>query len=251
MSRCYRLRTLPGALACPGEVRARGIFGGESAQDNSVGVRLLMDISVVFSERNSERVFTADLLAGLCDLDPQWLEFSYGKPLSAASMARVLNGFGISPRKIRIEDRTASGYFRDWFSDAWARYMPRKPEQVEQGSNYAGTKQLSGTEQTPDVPVGQARESTVDVGLFRLFHFGAGGSLLSASVISTERIPSGGSPLRGATIGFVQVPSEYCRLGATRSSGEDAHTQRTRPGISLSADCFCLNCLPNMLGYDL
>ena len=138
------------------------ILRGEAAEDSSVGVRLLTDIWGVFSERRVERMFTGDLLAALCDLDPQWLEFSYGKPLSATSLARLLKGFGISPRKIRVDDRTASGYFRDWFSDAWERYLPRKPEQVEQSTNDAGETQFSGLEQRPDVPAEKVEDSAVN-----------------------------------------------------------------------------------------
>ena len=102
------------------------IFGGEAAEDSSVGVCLLTDIGRVFSERGIERIFTFDLLPALCDLDPHWIEFSYGKPLSATALARLLKSFGISPRKIRIEDRTASGYYLDSFLDAWP-VTPRKP----------------------------------------------------------------------------------------------------------------------------
>ncbi len=150
--------------AWPNRARAAlvEIFGGEAAEDNSVGVRLLVGISGVFSEADAERIFTTDLLIGLCDLDPQWLEFSYGKPLSATSLARLLKRFGISPRKVRIEDRTASGYYRDWFLDAWARYAPRKPEQVEQSRNHAGARQLDGLEQRRSVPAEQLERSALD-----------------------------------------------------------------------------------------
>jgi hypothetical protein len=135
------------------------IMGGEAAEDTSVRVRLLSDIQTVFSQQDSERIFTADLLAALCDLEPQWLESNYGKPLTAAYLARLLGAFGIAPRKIRIEDRTASGYLRDWFLDAWSRYMPPKLEQMEQGSIYAGETQFSEVEQGASVPAVQCGES--------------------------------------------------------------------------------------------
>jgi hypothetical protein len=137
------------------------IFGGEEADDASVRVRLLSDIQTAFSQQDSERIFTADLLAALCDLEPQWLEFSYGKPLSPASLARQLKGFGICPRKIRIDDRTASGYLRDWFLDAWSRYVPPRLEQMEQGSIHAGEKRFSEVEQGAFVPAEQCGESPI------------------------------------------------------------------------------------------
>jgi hypothetical protein len=138
------------------------ILGGEAAEDASVRVRFLSDIQTVFSQQGCERIFTADLLASLCDVEPEWLEFSYGKPLSAASLARHLKGFGISPRKIRIEDKTASGYFRESFEDAWSRFLPHRPEQMEQASIYAGETQFSGVEQGVSVPVAQCEESPIN-----------------------------------------------------------------------------------------
>ena len=139
------------------------ILTGESAEDSSTGIRLLSDIRSVLQEQGLDRIFTVDLLAALCDMEPQWLEFSYGKALSAAALARLLKGYDIAPRKIRISDRTASGYFREWFSDAWARYLAlRKLEQVEQSSNDAGETQFSHLEQSAGVPPECNEESAIN-----------------------------------------------------------------------------------------
>src|ERR1019366_5484289 len=138
------------------------ILSGEAAEDNSIGIRLLSDIREIFRQNSIERIFTIELLAGLCDLEPQWLEFNYGKPLSAASLAKLLKPFEIRPRKIRIDERTASGYIREWFSDAWGRYLAREPEQAEQGSNHAGATQFLGPEQSSDVPAERVEESPVN-----------------------------------------------------------------------------------------
>jgi hypothetical protein len=138
------------------------ILTGEAAEDSSIGIRLLIDIRTVFQQQNPERIFTFDLLNALCDLEPQWLEFSYGKLLSGAGLARLLKGFEIAPRKIRIGDRTASGYLRDWFLDAWVRYLPGKLEQAEQGSNDAGETRFPYTERSAGVPSEQNEESTIN-----------------------------------------------------------------------------------------
>jgi len=50
------------------------------------------------------------------------------------------------------------GIFRDWFLDAWTRYVPVKSEQMEQASVYAGETQFSGVEQGTSVPVAQCEE---------------------------------------------------------------------------------------------
>ena len=140
------------------------ILTGEAAEDSSTGIRLLSDIRSVFQQQEGlDRIFTVDLLAALCDMEPQWLEFNYGKALSAAALARLLKAYDIAPRKIRISDRTASGYFRDGFSDAWARYLThRKLEQVEQSSNDAGQTQFSHVEQSGDVPPERNEESAIN-----------------------------------------------------------------------------------------
>src|SRR5271165_1657546 len=42
------------------------VLSGEAAQDNSIGIRLLSDIREVFRQSTIERIFTIDLVAGLC-----------------------------------------------------------------------------------------------------------------------------------------------------------------------------------------
>ena len=139
------------------------ILQGEAAEDSSTGIRLLSDIRMIFRQQNyPERIFTADLIADLCDLDPLWLEFSHSKPLSAASLARLLKAFEIKPRKLRIGDRTASGYLREWFSDGWARYLPHEPEQVEQSNNDTGESASPLVEQNVGVPARLGEESAVN-----------------------------------------------------------------------------------------
>lgn len=45
------------------------------------------------------------------------------KPLTPTQLARLLKPFGIAPRgTIRIGAKTAKGYHRDQFAEAWRRY---------------------------------------------------------------------------------------------------------------------------------
>jgi len=68
---------------------------------------------------------TCDLLTALQDAEPRWLEFSHGKPLSGATMTRLLKRYGIHHRKLRLGEKTPSGYERCSFEDTWSRYLPR------------------------------------------------------------------------------------------------------------------------------
>lgn len=139
------------ADAAGGEWPQRGratrvaLLTGEAAQDDSTGVRLLA--GAVFEQQQASRLPTLDLLAALCDAEPQWLEFNYGKALSAAGLSRLLKRYGILHRKLRIGDRTIWEYERNAFEDAWARYLPRNLEQVEQSNNDAGKMPLNEVEQ--------------------------------------------------------------------------------------------------------
>jgi hypothetical protein len=128
------------------------LLNGETAEDDSIGVRLLFSIYAAFTQQQATRLATADLIALLCDSEPQWLEFSHGKPVSSAVLARLLKRFGISHRKLRFEDVTVWGYLRESFEDTWARYLRRNLEQVEQDRNNAEKSQLSMLEQTSNVP---------------------------------------------------------------------------------------------------
>jgi Protein of unknown function (DUF3631) len=98
--------------------------GGESADDDSVGVRLLADIRTIFGE--VDRVSSSGLLASLNALEESpWGEW-YGKPLSARGLAKLLDRYGIKPRTVRFggEER-AKGYLREQFEDACERYLPQ------------------------------------------------------------------------------------------------------------------------------
>src|SRR5262249_36152507 len=135
------------------------LLTGEAAQDDSVGVRLLADIHAVFEHEDATRLSTFDLLAALSEMEPHWSEFSHGKPLNGAALSRVLKRFDIIHRKLRLGERTAWGYERSAFEDAWVRYLPHNLEQVEQSSNDAEKTQFLHLEHSPDVPLRENAES--------------------------------------------------------------------------------------------
>ena len=99
--------------------------GGETADDDSIGVRLLADVRGVFEALAADRVSTADLLAHLHGLDEApWVEW-YGKPLTARGLSKLLDPYRVRSRTVRLDDGgTAKGYKRERFEDAWKRYLP-------------------------------------------------------------------------------------------------------------------------------
>jgi hypothetical protein len=95
------------------------------ANDDSIGVRLLADIRATFNGRGIERIASAELATALAEIETSsWGEWSHGKPLSAAKLARLLGKYTITPDTIRIADRTPRGYELKDFQDAFRRYLP-------------------------------------------------------------------------------------------------------------------------------
>jgi hypothetical protein len=88
----------------------------------SVGMRLLAEIREVFDGR--DHLSTADLLAGLHDLDDApWGDW-YGKPLTARGLAKLLGPYRVLPVLRRVGSERLRGYFAADFADAWERYVP-------------------------------------------------------------------------------------------------------------------------------
>jgi hypothetical protein len=97
----------------------------------SDAVILLADIRAVFAETKSDRLRSADIAAALAGMEGRpWAEYSDGRPLTKHTLSRLLAPFGIRPQTIRVEGGTAKGYFRAQFDDAFARYLPPRPDQT-------------------------------------------------------------------------------------------------------------------------
>jgi Protein of unknown function (DUF3631) len=108
----------------PAQARAAALelSNGSDHEDESHGVRLLGDIRTVFDERGVDRLASAALAASLAEMEESpWAEW-YGKPITAAAIARLLDRYEIKPKVIRVGDETPRGYRRQQFEDAWERY---------------------------------------------------------------------------------------------------------------------------------
>jgi len=94
--------------------------------ESSVRVALLADVRDAFAGRNADRLASEDLVAHLVELDERpWPEFKAGRAITKTQIARLLKPFGIKSGTIRFENgRTAKGYYRALFEDAFARYLP-------------------------------------------------------------------------------------------------------------------------------
>lgn len=100
------------------------LHASRDADDESLGVLLLHDVRRVFTERDTDRLTTADLLGELLRIEESpWADMR-GRPLGPHGLARLLRSYDIAPRVLRIGSATPRGYTADSFADAFTRYLP-------------------------------------------------------------------------------------------------------------------------------
>jgi hypothetical protein len=113
--------------------RARGaavVLHASREQDDSLGLRLLSDIRLVFDARAVERIFTADLITALqADEEGPWV--SDRSPLTPHRLAKLLHPFEIGSKQVRIGPTSLKGHERLAFVDAWERYLPNPPSPLD------------------------------------------------------------------------------------------------------------------------
>jgi hypothetical protein len=93
----------------------------------SRGLDLLTDIRTIFDKLPGGVIFTVDLLAELVKIDPEW------RSLNGKRLAAMLRSYGITEthRDQRIGTVHRKGYRREYFEEAWARYLPpRAPRET-------------------------------------------------------------------------------------------------------------------------
>jgi putative DNA primase/helicase len=92
---------------------------GESAR-----VLLLGDLRELFKGERSGVLFTKEILAALAkDETRPWPEWKHGKPITDRQLASLLKPFNVRPKSVRRGVDTDKGYRRDWFDDAFSRYL--------------------------------------------------------------------------------------------------------------------------------
>jgi Protein of unknown function (DUF3631) len=134
-------------------------------ESEAVGPMLLADIWTTFEEKAAlDRLASVEICETLAAMEGRpWAEWKASKgaspkPLTPNQLARLLKPFGIAPTgTIRVGNRTAKGYYRHQFVEAWDRYRDEAAEGVNQTSQRhnvtaAGTSGISQPSQPePDV----------------------------------------------------------------------------------------------------
>lgn len=105
-------------------------LSGNVDDDDSAGVKLLVDIRPIFETRAVMSITSADLVADLVNMeDRPWPEWRRGKPITTVQVSRLLRPFGINSTTIRADghSKPLKGYKRAAFEEAFARYLPTPP----------------------------------------------------------------------------------------------------------------------------
>ena len=134
------------------------------AADPSTGIQLLTAIRFIFDEMkdgrlvlthvDKDRITTAQLVKELIDIpDSHWGTYGRNdKPITAAQVTRLLKPYGIRSGSVRIPKdggTTPKGYLRDWFEDAFTRYLP-PPAEAETASDFSEARNSPSEPDTPD-----------------------------------------------------------------------------------------------------
>jgi hypothetical protein len=109
---------------------ASEIIGTEPDSDDSL---LLADIKDAYHAKRDDRLSSEEICKALEGMEGRpWAEYGKSaKPISKNQLAKRLKRFKIVPDTIRIVGKTAKGYYREQFQEAWERYLcadtPQKP----------------------------------------------------------------------------------------------------------------------------
>jgi putative DNA primase/helicase len=102
---------------------AAAVAKTKSTLDGSIGIQLLSDIRTAFGE--GDRLFSYTLIAKLtADPEGPWIEYNRGKPFTQKQLANRLKDYKILSETVWIDGKSAKGYKRSAFEDAWTRYLP-------------------------------------------------------------------------------------------------------------------------------
>lgn len=97
-------------------------LSGQAEQGQSTGTQLLADIQEVIEAKAVLRIFSADLLAALCeDEEKPWATCNGGKRMSLRQLSERLQEYGIKSAQVRIGLESKKGFHVEQFRDAFGR----------------------------------------------------------------------------------------------------------------------------------
>ena len=96
----------------------------KSLDDEDVKIVLLSDIQKIFERQNIKKLTTSQLVNQLvCLDDSQWSCYNRGRPIDNHQLTKLLRSFGVKTERIKVGDRTTTGYRIEQFFRVWALYL--------------------------------------------------------------------------------------------------------------------------------
>jgi hypothetical protein len=126
----------------------------QAAGDETDGQRLLADIRAIFDNATSDRMWSATIVEKLNALDEApWGGWHRGGGFATRDLARLLRGFDIRSRDVRVGETNRKGYYFADFEDAWSRYPTHAaaPSPGSATSATSATPQVAPTRDVADV----------------------------------------------------------------------------------------------------
>ena len=99
----------------------------KSQDDDDLKLVLLSDIQKIFERQNISKVTTSQLINHLVRLDDsQWSCYNRGRPIDNHQLTRLLRSFGMKTERMKVKDRTSTGYRIEQFYPVWGVYLTAK-----------------------------------------------------------------------------------------------------------------------------
>ena len=153
----------------PEKARAAALaLFGAPAEAESIRTMLLADMRRLLIENKA--LSSTDLAEKLGDMEERpWPEFGKtGKPITPTKVARLLSGFGISPRKLPSDSGYGPGtrgYTIESARDAFNRYLPSvKSAEVPEVNNSGTSGDIQSATQPDPVALSKTSEANNDSG---------------------------------------------------------------------------------------
>ncbi|MGH8627781.1 MAG: DUF3631 domain-containing protein [Gammaproteobacteria bacterium] len=154
----------------PKRARQAALAFGRDQEDESAAVLLLSDLRDLFRERETDRLFSDDLVEHLIKLeDRPWPEWGKSrKPITKNVLAGMLKPFKVTPGSIRIGLEHKKGYLLKHLKGVFKRYLPETPHDQSgttgQVNNDASFSEYPNGTNRESVPFRDPRKASNDAG---------------------------------------------------------------------------------------
>ncbi len=102
----------------------RAITNAENDEEGEMKIELLKDLYNFFTEKDTEKAATRDIVEYLNDLDERpWPDFRNGKGINARILAKMLKDFGVVSKNIKDYSKVAKGYTLEDLNPIFERYL--------------------------------------------------------------------------------------------------------------------------------